>query len=52
MKETNLGENQNFFKDLYINFNDIGTIVITYKGKEYIFDKEKALKLLCKEIEK
>lgn len=35
-----------------IIFNDnIRELHIQYKGKEYKFDLEKALKLLCKEIE-
>lgn len=45
---TSFEENKNFFKDLYINAEDIEKIIITYKGKKYIFDT----KLLCKELEK
>lgn len=32
--------------------DSVETLTIEYKGKEYQFDLEKALKLLCKELEK
>ena len=44
-----------------VNYNSVSNIVITdgvkdlhicYKGKIYVFDVEKTLKLLCKELDK
>lgn len=37
--------------NIIINDN-VKDLHIQYKGKEYVFDLEKALSVLCKEIEK
>lgn len=40
-----------FKRKIYLN-DGIQELHIQYKGKEYTFDIEKILKLLCKELEK
>mgnify|MGYP003316977774 CR=1 FL=1 len=42
-----------FHQPLYSNItiqDSVETLIINYKGKEYKFDLEKVLKLLCKEL--